>query len=159
MNAIKYPRRKVFTAFFFCPLVLGFFAGIYKFITALAHLVSNPKLLGEVRGGELLFIPIAAPIIAQVAFLPPFLGFALVIAWMKVNRTSRNCVLVSLLGGFIAMLWVLLFVMSIVNSVKSAQFSDYFFEMIMIFLTSMATCWLAARFSLPDEKTASLLTE
>ena len=152
MIAIKYPRRKVFSVFFFCPFVLGVFAGIYKFFTLLAHLVSNPGLLGEVKGVELLVMPIVTPFIAQVVFLPPFLGFALIIAWMRVGRTSRNCVLISLLGGFVAMLWMLLFVVVIVRNVKGAQFSDYFFEMAMIFFASIATCWLAARFFLPDEK-------
>ena len=155
MNAIKYPRRKVFIVFFFCPFVLGFLAGIYKFVALLVHLVSAPNLLGEVKGGELLFMPIAAPFIAQVAFLPPFLVFALVIAWMRISRTSRNCVLVPFLGGFIAMFWTFLFVVVIVNGVGSAQFSDYFFEMAMIFFASFFTCWLMARFFLPEEKKGS----
>ena len=146
MSAIKYPRRKVFFVFLLCPFVLGFFAGIYKFVTLLAHLVSAPSVLGEVRGLELFFMPIIAPFIAQLAFFPPFLGFALVIAWMKVSRTSRSCVVISLVGGSIAMFWGLLFVMVIVSGVRRAQFSDYFPEMAMIFFSSIITCWLAARF-------------
>ena len=150
MDVKNYPRRKVFSVFFFCPLVMGFFVGIYNFVTLLAHLVNNPRLLGEVRGGELLLMPILTPVIVQVAFLPPVLGFALVIAWRKVIRTSRNCLLVSLAGGLVAILWTLLFLVVIVGTVKSAQFSDYFFELTMIFFTSVVTCWLAARFFLPD---------
>ncbi|WP_433770603.1 hypothetical protein [Pseudomonas putida] len=149
MSEISYPRRKVFIAFFLCPLVLGFFAGIYKFVALLAHLVSTPRLLGEVRGGELLLMPVAVPLIAQVAFLPPFLVLALVIARMKVCRTSRSCVLISLAGGFLAMSWSLLFVVAVVRHVKNAQFSDYLFEMLIIFVATSVTCWLAARFFLP----------
>lgn len=149
MSEMNYPRRKVFLAIFFCPLVLGFFAGIFKFVSLLAHLANTPRLLGEVRGGELLLMPVVAPLIAQVAFFLPFLGFALVVAWLKVNRTPRNCVVLSLVGGCLAMLWALLFVAAVVRGVKSAQFSDYIFEMLMIFVASTATCWLAARFFLP----------
>ncbi|WP_185752767.1 hypothetical protein [Pseudomonas fluorescens] len=150
MSEINYPRRKVFMAFFLCPLVLGFFAGIFKFVALLAHLASTPRLLGEVRGAELLLMPLVAPLIAQVAFFLPFLGFALMVAWLKVNRTPRNCVVLSLAGGCLAMLWALLFVTAVVRGVKSAQFSDYIFEMLMIFIASTATCWLVARFFLPE---------
>ncbi|MHC8298533.1 hypothetical protein [Pseudomonas sp. ZS1P83] len=150
MGELNYPRRKVFMAFFLCPLVLGFFAGIFKFVALLAHLASTPRLLGEVRGSELRLMPVVAPLIAQVVFFLPFLGFALVVAWLKVNRTPRNCVVLSLAGGCLAMLWALLFVTAVVRGVKSARFLDYIFEMLMIFIASTATCWLAARFFLPE---------
>ncbi|WP_347904659.1 hypothetical protein [Pseudomonas purpurea] len=150
MSEINYPRRKVFMAFFLCPLVLGFFAGIFKFVTLIAHLASNPRLLGEVRGAELLLMPVVAPLIAQVAFFLPFLGFALVVAWLKVNRSPRNCVVLSLVGGCLTTLWALLFITVVVRSVEGAQFSDYIIEMFMVFVASTATCWLAARFFLPE---------
>lgn len=150
MSELKYPRRKVFSVFFFCPFFLGLLAGIYKFFSLLAHLVNNPKLFGEVRGLELFLMPILAPVVSQLAFLPPFLIFAVVIAWMKVCRTSRNCVFVSLLGGLIATFWMLLFVVIIEGRVKSSQFSDYISEMAIVFFTSSVMCWFAARFFLPD---------
>lgn len=152
MSIMKYPRYKVFAAFFFCPFVLGFMAGIYKFVTLLAHLVNTPGLLGEVKGIELVAMPFLVPFIVQVAFLPPFLVFALIIAWMKVGRTSRNCVLVSLSGALIAMFWVLLFLAVIEGGISDAQFSDHFFEVAMISFASIVICWLAARFFLPAEE-------
>lgn len=150
MSEVNYPHRKVFMAFFFCPLVLGFIAGIVKFVALLAHLASTPRLLGEVRGAELLLIPVVAPLIAQVAFLLPFLGFALMVSLMQVSRTPRNCVILSMAGGCLATLWALLFVAAVVRGVKSAQFSDYIFEMLMVFVASTVTSWLVARFFLPE---------
>jgi hypothetical protein len=150
MSEVNYPRRKVFMAFFFCPLVLGAIAGIVKFVALLAHLASTPRLLGEIRGAELLLMPLVAPFIAQVAFFPPFLGFALIIALMRVNRTPRNCVILSMAGGGLATLWAFLFVVAVVRGVKSAQFLDYIFEMLMVFVASTVASWLAARFFLPE---------
>lgn len=158
MSVENYPRRKVFTVFFLCPFVLGFFAGIFKFFALLVHLGNNPRLLGEVRGLELILMPVVAPVIAQLAFLPPFLVFALIIAWVKVNRTSRNCMLVSVSGGFVATAWALLFVAAVVNHTETARLSDYGLEMATIFFGSVVACWVAARFFLPDELKASQLT-
>lgn len=154
MSEKNYPRRKVFMTFFLCPLVLGFLAGIFKFFALLAHLTSTPRLLGEVRGAELLLMPVVAPLIAQVAFFLPFLGFALVVAWLKVSRTPWNCVVLSLAGGCLAILWSLLFITAVVRGVKGAQFTDYILELLLIFIASTATCWLAARFFLPEVRDA-----
>ncbi|EJM56742.1 hypothetical protein [Pseudomonas sp. GM48] len=99
MSKVSYPRRKVFFAFFFCPLMLGLIVGVVKFVALLVHLASNARLMGEVRGTELVLMPIAAPLIAQVVFLLPFLGFAALIALKKIHRTTRNCVVISLTGG------------------------------------------------------------
>jgi uncharacterized membrane protein len=80
-------------------LMLGLIVGVVKFVALLVHLASNARLMGEVRGTELVLMPIAAPLIAQVVFLLPFLGFAALIALKKIHRTTRNCVVISLTGG------------------------------------------------------------
>ncbi|WP_123723010.1 MULTISPECIES: hypothetical protein [Pseudomonas] len=151
MSGVIYPRRKVFLAFFLCPLVLGFIAGIIRTVAVLAELVSNPKLLGSVRGAELLLMPFLTPLLIQLAFFLPFLGYALAIALIKVNKTPRSCMVVSFLGSCIATSWVLLFISNVVQNIKGAQYSDYIIELLMLFVASMATCWLTAHFFLPEE--------
>ncbi|MHC8360633.1 hypothetical protein ACYZUA_09985 [Pseudomonas sp. LS2P72] len=152
MREINYPRRKVFMAFFFCPLVLGFFADIFKFVALLAHLASTPRFgRGKERGTTVAAGGGSTHRAGGIFFLP-FLGFALVVTWLKINRTPRNCVVLSLAGSCLAMLWALLFVAAVVHGVKSAKFSDYIFEMLMISVASTATCWLAARFFLPEAR-------
>ncbi|RON21742.1 hypothetical protein BK663_27720 [Pseudomonas lini] len=138
-------------AFFLCPLVLGFIAGIIRTVAVLAELVSNPKLLGSVRGAELLLMPFLTPLLIQLAFFLPFLGYALAIALIKVNKTPRSCMVVSFLGSCIATSWVLLFISNVVQNIKGAQYSDYIIELLMLFVASMATCWLTAHFFLPEE--------
>lgn len=150
MSRIIYPRRKVFLAFFLCPLVLGFIAGVIRTVAVLAELVNNPKLLGSVRGAELLLMPFLTPILIQIVFFLPFLGYALAIALIKVKKTSRNCIAVSFFGSCITMLWVLLFISNVVQNIKGAQYSDYVIELLMLFVASMATCWLTAYFFLPE---------
>ena len=151
MSGVIYPRRKVFLAFFLCPLVLGFIVGIIRTVAVLAELVSNPKLLGSVRGAELLLMPFLTPLLIQLAFFLPFLGYALAIALIKVNKTPRSCMVVSFLGSCIATSWVLLFISNVVQNIKGAQYSDYIIELLMLFVASMATCWLTAHFFLPEE--------
>ncbi|MDI3274835.1 hypothetical protein [Pseudomonas sp. AL03] len=151
MSGVIYPRRKVFLAFFLCPLVLGFIAGIIRTVAVLAELVSNPKLLGSVRGAELLLMPFLTPLLIQLAFFLPFLGYALAIALIKVKKTPRNCMVVSFLGSCIATSWVLLFISNVVQNIKGAQYSDYVVELLILFVASMATCWLTAHFFLPEE--------
>lgn len=150
MSGIIYPRRKIFLAFFLCPLILGFIAGIIRTVAVLAELVNNPKLLGSVRGAELLLMPFLTPLLIQLAFFLPFLGYALAIALIEVKKTPRNCMVVSLFGSCIATLWVLLFISNVVQNVKGAQYSDYVIELLILFVASMATCWLTAYFFLPE---------
>lgn len=154
MKRSMYPRHKVFIAFFLCPLVLGFIAGVIKFMAVIVHLTSNPRLLGEVRGGELLLMPLMAPLIAQLLFLLPFLGFSLVVSLMRVRRTSRNCVLLALIGGGLSALWALLVLVVVARGVSNLQLSDYL-EILMLFFASAVTCWLAARFFLPERHGAN----
>lgn len=151
MSGVIYPRRKVFLAFFLCPLVLGFITVIIRTVAVLAELVSNPKLLGSVRGAELLLMPFLTPLLIQLAFFLPFLGYALAIALIKVKKTPHNCIVVSFLGSCIATSWVLLFISNVVQNIKGAQYSDYVIELLILFVASMATCWLTAHFFLPEE--------
>lgn len=72
MSGIIYPRHKVFLAFFLCPLVLGFIAGIIRTVAVVAELVNNPKLLGSVRGIELLLMPFLTPLFIQLAYFCRF---------------------------------------------------------------------------------------
>ncbi|EJM86516.1 MULTISPECIES: hypothetical protein [unclassified Pseudomonas] len=150
MSEIIYPRRKVFLAFFLCPLMLGFIAGIIRTVTVLTELVSNPKLLGSVRGAELLLMPFLTPLLIQLAFFLPFLGYALVIVLIKVKKTLRNCMVVSFFGSCVAASWVFLFISNVVQNIKGAQYSDYVVELLVLFAASMATCWLTAHFFLPE---------
>ncbi len=150
VSDVSYPRLKVFLAFLLCPLAPGFIAGLFKTIATVAHLAMNPRLMGEVAGAELMLMPFLGPVLAQVVFLVPFLLFSLVIASMKVKRTSRACSVIALSGAVLATLWVTPFIVAVVRDVESAKFSDEIFGMVVLFVTSMATCWLTARFFLPD---------
>jgi hypothetical protein len=146
-----YPRRKVFLAFFLCPFVLGGIAGAIKTFALLAHLVSSPRLLGEVRGGELIMMPFLTPFLAQLVFFVPFFLFALTIALLRIRKTTLSCLLVALAGAGVATGWVLWFVLLVVNDkdIKGGGIADYLFDLLLVFLASMVTCWLAARFFLP----------
>ncbi|MFJ7142000.1 hypothetical protein [Pseudomonas protegens] len=159
MSAAAYPRRRVFLAFFLCPLALGLVVGVLKFVTLLAHLVSNPRLLGEVRGGELMLMPLVGPLVAQVAFLLPFLVFALVVALLKVNRSPRTCAVLALVGGSLATLWALMFIAMVVRGVKKAQFADYQVEMLVLFVVASLICWLTARLFLPLQEPGPAVAE
>jgi len=146
----KYPRLKIFLAFFLCPLVPGFIGGIVKTLATIAHLAMNPRLMGEVVGGELMLMPFLGPVLAQVVFLVPFLLFPLVIVAMKVKRTNRACSVIALSGASLATLWVIPFVIAMVRDIERARFSDEVFGLVVLFVTALATCWLTARFFLPD---------
>ncbi|WP_432216916.1 hypothetical protein ACREYJ_16010 [Pseudomonas kribbensis] len=152
----KYPRLKVFLAILLCPLVPGFIASIIKTLATIFHLTMNPRLMGEVVGGELMLMPFLGPLLAEVIFLVPFLVFAMVIALMKIKRTNRACSVIALAGAALAILWVTPFVLAVVSDVKGATFSDEMFGMVVLFVTAMATCWLTARFFLPDPTEPSL---
>jgi hypothetical protein len=152
----KYPRLKVFLAFLLCPLVPGFIASIIKTLATIFHLAMNPRLMGEVVGGELMLMPFLGPLLAEVVFLVPFLLFAMVIALMKVKRTGRSCSVIALSGAALATLWVTPFVLALVSDVNGANFSDEMFGMVVLFVTAMATCWLTARFFLPHPAEPSL---
>ncbi len=152
----KYSRLKVFLAFLLCPLVPGFIASIIKTLAMIFHLTMNPRLMGEVVGRELMLMPFLGPLLAEVIFLVPFLVFAMVIALMKVKRTNRACSVIALAGAALAILWVPPFVLAVVSDVKGATFSDEMFGMVVLFVTAMATCWLTARFFLPDPTEPSL---
>ncbi|UQS16683.1 hypothetical protein [Pseudomonas sp. HS6] len=156
MNEVKYPRLKVFLAFLLCPLVPGFIASIIKTLATIFHLAMNPRLMGEVVGGELMLMPFLGPVLAEAVFLVPFLLFAMVIALMKVKRTSRACSVIALSGAVLATLWVTPFVLAVLSDVKGASFSEEISGMVVLFVTAMATCWLTARFFLPDPAEPSL---
>jgi len=47
-------------------------------------------------------------------------------------------------------LWVLLFISNVVQNIKGAQYSDYVIEVLILFVASMATCWLTAYLFLPE---------
>ncbi|MBV4458792.1 hypothetical protein KVG96_12595 [Pseudomonas sp. COR58] len=153
MIKARYPRGKVFLAFFLCPMVVGGIAGVIKTVTVFAHLIDTPKLLGEVRGGELLLMPFLAPFLAQLVFCLPFLFFALAIALMRVRKTALNCLLVALAGAGVAAGWMFWFVLLVVrnNDINGGEISDYWLELSVSFLASMASCWLAARTFLPQQ--------
>ncbi|WOE77378.1 hypothetical protein RZO07_18795 [Pseudomonas protegens] len=151
MTEVKYPRLKVFAAFVLCPLVPGFVAGLVNFVLLLAHLTSNPRLLGEVRGGELLLMPVLAPLVTLLLFFLPFFGLALGVALMKVRRSAFSCIALSLIGGSLAMAWALLFIREVVNDIATARYSDYLLGLLLIFLAAAMTCWLTARLFLPQQ--------
>jgi len=147
---MSYPRRRVFWAFFFCPLAAGGGIGIVKFLYFLAHLVSTPKLIGEVRVEEFFIMPIVLPLVAQLGFFLPFSAFAMVVSLMEVYKRPRTCTLVGLVGGSLATVWSLLFVVVVALGLKNAHLASYVVEMLVIFLGSTVTCWLAAIFFLPE---------
>ncbi|MCO7579456.1 MULTISPECIES: hypothetical protein [Pseudomonas] len=151
MTEVKYPRLKVFAVFVLCPLVPGFVAGLVNFVLLLAHLTSNPRLLGEVRGGELLLMPVLAPLVTLLLFFLPFFGLALGVALMKVRRSAFSCIALSLIGGSLAMAWALLFIREVVNDIATARYSDYLLGLLLIFLAAAMTCWLTARLFLPQQ--------
>ncbi|HEX4552162.1 hypothetical protein [Pseudomonas sp.] len=155
MSKTGYPHRRVFLAFLLCPFVLGFIGGIIKTITLLAHLVNTPKLLGEVRGGELVLMPLLAPFLAQLIFLLPFLILAGAISLLKIRRTTANCSRVALAGASVATGWVFCFVLLVVfdKDIKGGGISDYLMELSVVFFASLATCGFAARLFLPQENT------
>lgn len=103
-----------------------------------------------------MLMPFLGPLLAEAVFLLPFLLFAMVIALMKVKRTSRSCSVIALSGAALATLWVTPFVLAAVSDVEDATFSDEMFGMVVLFVTAMATCWLTARFFLPDPTEPSL---
>ncbi|WP_426204238.1 hypothetical protein [Pseudomonas sp. TWP3-1] len=153
MNKAAYPRLKVFLIFLFCPAVPGFIAGIVKTFATIAHIAMNPRLIGEVAGAQLMLMPFLAPVLAVLIFLIPFLFFSAVIALTKVMKTPRACMLIALSGASLATLWVMPFILAVVREHDGAAVSDYAWEIVVLFLTSMATCWLTARLSLPETQT------
>lgn len=148
LNKSGYPRLKVFWAFLLCPMVPGFIAGIVKTIAAIAHLAMNPRLIGE-AGPELMVMPLLAPFLALLVYLVPFLLFASLIAWMKIERIRRNCTMISLAGAGIATLWVAPFIVAVVRDVDGASYPDYALGLTVLFAAAMTTCWLTAYFFLP----------
>lgn len=145
-----YPRLKVFLMFLLSPVVPGFIAGLVKTFTTIAHIAMNPRLIGEVAGAQLMLMPFLAPVLAFLIFLIPFLFFSAVIALTKVLKTPRACMLIALSGASLATLWVMPFILAVVLDHDGAAFSDYAGGIAVLFLTSMATCWLTARLSLPE---------
>lgn len=159
LDGIGYPRRRVFLGFFFCPLVAGLVAGLYQFVALLAHLASNPRLIGEVRGGELMLVPILAPLMAQLLFLLPALGLALTVMLLKVRRSPRACGVLALVGGSLAALWVLPLIALVVRHSGKVGFSDYQLELLVLFGLGALTCGLAALCFLPGRHLGSPVPE
>lgn len=54
MTERRYPRFKVCMILILCPLVPGFVAGLINSVLLVAHIATHPRLLGEVRGAEIL---------------------------------------------------------------------------------------------------------
>ncbi|MBV4458841.1 hypothetical protein KVG96_12845 [Pseudomonas sp. COR58] len=149
MHHSNYPRLKVFLAFLLCPLVPGFIAGIVKTVATVAHLAMNPRLIGEV-GPELMMMPFLAPVLALLIFIVPFLLFSSAIAGLKVTRTVRACATVALVGACVATLWVVPFVVAVFRDDPRGDGLEYALELAVLFAVSTATCWLTARFFLPE---------
>ena len=149
MTQASYPRGKVFMAFLLCPLIPGFIAGLVNSGLLLAHLASHPRLIGEVRGGEILLMPLLTPLLAFLVFLLPLFALALGVVLLKVRRSAFSCNALGLIGSVMMTGWVLLFIRAVVNGVARARYADYLPGMLLLLLTAAVTCWLTARCFLP----------
>ncbi|MGC5702724.1 hypothetical protein J4P02_21200 [Pseudomonas sp. NFXW11] len=149
MSAGGYPRLKVFMAFILCPLVPGLIAGLVQVGLLLAHLASNPRLLGEVRGAEIMLMPLLAPVVAVLVFLLPLFCLALAVALIGVRRSVFSCRALGLIGGVVAISWVMLFIRAVVNDIATASYGDYLPGVVLLFVAATLTCWATARFFLP----------
>lgn len=150
MTPASYPRGKVFLAFLLCPLVPGFIAGLVNSGLMLAHLATHPRLIGEVRGGEILLMPLLTPLVAFLVFLLPMFVLALGVVLLKVRRSAFSCNVLALLGSVMVTGWVLLFIRAVVNGVERARYADYLPGMLLLWLAAAVTCWLTARCFLPS---------
>ncbi|MCY7259949.1 hypothetical protein [Pseudomonas protegens] len=150
MTEAGYPRFKVFIVFLLCPLVPGLIAGLVNSVLLVAHVATHPRLIGEVRGGEILLMPLLAPLVVVLVFFLPLFGLALGVALLKVRRSAFNCNALALLGSGVATSWVLLFIREVVNYSEKARYGDYWPVLLLVFLAALMTCWSTARLFLPE---------
>lgn len=149
MTEVRYPRFKVFMSFILCPLVPGFVAGLINSVLLVAHMATHPRLIGEVRGGEILLMPLLMPLVAVLVFFLPLLGLALGASLLKVRRSARSCNALALLGAVLATGWVALFIREVVTHSARARYDDYWLGLFLVFLAALVTCWSTARLFLP----------
>ena len=151
MKPNKYPHLKVFFAFWFMPFVFGLAAGPVVFVATLAQLFSNPRALGEVHGLELWMVFVTTPILAQVVYLLPALGFALYATLCAFSKGRRTYTIIGLSGGAVAFVWLTwLDYLVMRGSAKGFVFTDNALALISAFFIGAAACALMALIALPE---------
>ena len=152
----KYPRWKVFLTLLFCPLFVGFAAIPVLLVRQLAALFSQPRLLGEVRGGEVLVGLMMTPLVVELVFLIPFLVFALWVSLRKTRLSSRQSwYRLAIAGGGLSTLWTLALAVAINASAKKPVI-DYSWWIAVLFVVSTLAVGLLTKLVLPN--TAELST-
>ncbi|APC15418.1 hypothetical protein BLL42_06640 [Pseudomonas frederiksbergensis] len=157
MSNGRYPSMRVFTVFVLCPLLTGFVVGIVALIVTIFHLVSNPRLLGEVRGAESMLVLVMAPLMAELVFIIPFSVFGFFVVVQKVRKTASALRAISIIGGSVASLWGLLIILVINGGGQKTYISGYGFLLVAVFFVAMLFTGFSAYFVLPEKNTISVL--
>ena len=151
MNPNKYPHLKVFFAFWFMPFVFGLAAGPVVFVAMVAQLFSNPRALGEVHGLELWMTFVTTPVLAQLVYLLPALGFALFVTLCAFRKGRRAYKIIALSGGAVAFLWLTMLDYVVRRgSAKGFVFADNALALISAFFIGAAACVVMALIVLPE---------
>jgi hypothetical protein len=108
----NYPRLKVFMGFVFCP---SFIISCYLLLSLfMAFLLNNEMFdisLETIRSKGLWFLVMFLFLIfsGQISFLPPSLLLGTVACVLEIDKTPKNLILMSVLGGVFAALWAIVF--------------------------------------------------
>lgn len=149
MNSSKYPYLKVFFAFWFTPLAVGVVASPVVFEATLAQLFSNPRALGEVVGLELWMVFFSTPVLAQLVYLVPALGFALFVTLCAFRKGRRAYKIIALSGGTVAFLWITWLASVVLRKSDGFWFADNALPLISAFIIGAVGCGLMAFIVLP----------
>ncbi|AIR88836.1 hypothetical protein [Pseudomonas cremoricolorata] len=144
-----YPRRKVFFAFLLCPFFAGLALVPFILISVMVAVFSKPKLIGEVRAGELFSLFLVMPLLAQLLFLIPAFVIGLWISMRKVEGCRRNYLTIALAGAGVALGWSLAMLLIISSGREEGGVVEQMLSLLPGFVMSAVTLGLTAFWFLP----------
>ncbi|WP_278407133.1 hypothetical protein [Pseudomonas rhodesiae] len=150
MNTGKYPHLKVFFAFWFMPFAVGLVAGPVIFVAMVARLFANPRTLGEVHGLELWAVFISTPVMVQLIYLLPALGFALFVTLRRFRKGRSAYKTIALSGGTVAFVWLALLTYLVMRDSEVVWFISNGLPLMAAFLIGALGSGLMAVIALPE---------
>ncbi|RZI32299.1 MULTISPECIES: hypothetical protein [Pseudomonas] len=150
MRFNMYPSIKVFFAFLLIPFFAGLAAVPFMLISIIVTVVENSSLIGEVRGGEVFSLFITVPLMAQLVFFIPALGFAISLILIKPKGGFKAYLVISIVGAFVSSIWMLGVIFFFISKVEGYQIARNIFPMVLSFLLGGSATWVAAYCFLPQ---------
>jgi hypothetical protein len=148
-----YPRFKVFMGFLFCPSFIVSCYLIFSF--CIAFLLNNDIYsISAIRNEGLrsVFAFMFVIFAGQITFLPPALVLGTVACVLEIDKTPKNLIWMSVLGGVFAALWAIVFSVGDRQQVSTFLNSWGLFSGRLSFLLGMIASFFIGLLVLPKKK-------